>query len=29
MYTEYVAQDHFPFDPRDETPKIFFSVTAS
>jgi hypothetical protein len=26
MYAEYVAQDHFPFEPRDVTPTIFFTV---
>jgi hypothetical protein len=26
MYAEFVAQDHFPFDPRDITPTIFFTV---
>jgi hypothetical protein len=26
MYAEFVAQDHFPFDPRDVTPTIFFTV---
>jgi hypothetical protein len=26
MYAEFVAQDHFPFSPRDVTPTIFFIV---
>ncbi|MFZ0128497.1 MAG: hypothetical protein WB808_01080 [Candidatus Dormiibacterota bacterium] len=26
MYAEFVAQDHFPFSPRDVTPTIFFTV---
>ena len=26
MYAEFVAQDHYPFDPRDVTPTIFFTV---
>jgi hypothetical protein len=26
MYAEFVAQDHFPFEPRDVTPTVFFSV---
>jgi hypothetical protein len=26
MYAEFVAQDHFPFEPRDVTPTIFFTV---
>jgi hypothetical protein len=26
MYAEYVAQDHFPFDPRDVTATVFFTV---
>jgi|SRR5580692_2228465 hypothetical protein len=29
MYAEYVAQDHFPFSPRDVTPTIFFTVAPS
>jgi hypothetical protein len=29
MYVEYVAQDHFPFDPRDVTPTIFFTVAPA
>jgi len=29
MYAEFVAQDHFPFDPRDVTPTIFFTVAPS
>jgi hypothetical protein len=29
MYAEYVAQDHFPFDPRDVTPTIFFTVAPA
>ncbi len=29
MYAEFVAQDHFPFYPRDVTPTVFFSVAAS
>jgi len=26
MYAEFGAQDHFPFDPSDVTPTIFFTV---
>ena len=26
MYAEFVAQDHYPFEPRDVTPTIFFTV---
>jgi hypothetical protein len=29
MYAEYVAQDHYPFSPRDVTPTIFFTVAPS
>ena len=29
MYAEFVAQDHFPFSPRDVTPTVFFSVAAT
>jgi hypothetical protein len=29
MYAEYVAQDHFPFSPRDVTPTIFFTVAPA
>lgn len=29
MYAEWVASDHFPFDPRDVTATIFFSVAPS
>jgi hypothetical protein len=29
MYAEYVAQDHFPFSPRDVTPTIFFTVAPN
>lgn len=29
MYAEFVAQDHFPFDPRDVTPTIFFTVAPA
>ena len=29
MYAEYVAQDHFPFSPRDVTPTIYFTVAPS
>jgi len=29
MYAEFVAQDHFPFDPRDVTPTVFFTVAPS
>ena len=29
MYAEYVAQDHFPFSPRDVTPTIFFTIAPS
>jgi hypothetical protein len=28
MYAEYVAQDHYPFSPRDVTPTIFFTVAG-
>jgi hypothetical protein len=28
MYAEFVAQDHFPFYPRDVTPTIFFTVAT-
>jgi hypothetical protein len=26
MHAEFVAQDHYPFDPRDVTPTVFFTV---
>jgi hypothetical protein len=29
IYAEYVAQDHFPFEPRDVTPTIFFTVAPA
>jgi hypothetical protein len=29
MYAEFVAQDHFPFEPRDVTPTVFFSVAPA
>jgi hypothetical protein len=29
MYAEFVAQDHFPFYPRDVTPTIIFTVAPS
>jgi hypothetical protein len=29
MYAEFVAQDHFPFAPRDVTPTIFFTVAPA
>jgi hypothetical protein len=29
MYAEFVAQDHFPFSPRDVTPTIFFTVAPA
>jgi hypothetical protein len=29
MYAEFVAQDHFPFNPRDVTKTIFFTVAPS
>ena len=29
IYAEWVASDHFPFDPRDLTSKIYFSVAPS
>jgi len=29
MYAEFVAQDHFPFSPRDVTHTIFFTVSPS
>jgi hypothetical protein len=29
MYAEFVAQDHFFFDPRDVTPTIFFTVAPA
>ncbi len=29
MYAEFVAQDHFPFSPRDVTPTVFFTVAPS
>jgi hypothetical protein len=29
MYAEFVAQDHYPFDPRDVTPTIFFTVAPA
>jgi hypothetical protein len=29
MYAEYVAQDHFPFSPRDVTPPIYFTVAPA
>jgi hypothetical protein len=29
MYAEFVAQDHFPFSPRDVTPTIFFTVARA
>ena len=28
MYAEYVAQDHYPFSPRDVTPTVFFTVAG-
>lgn len=29
IYAEFVAQDHFPFSPRDVTPTIFFTVAPA
>lgn len=29
MYAEFVAQDHYPFAPRDVTPTIFFTVAPA
>ncbi len=29
MYAEFVAQDHYPFYPRDVTPTIFFTVAPA
>lgn len=29
MHAEYVAQDHYPFSPRDVTPTIFFTVAPA
>ena len=29
MYAEFVAQDHFPFSPRDVTPTVFFTVAPA
>jgi hypothetical protein len=29
MYAEFVAQDHFPFAPRDVTPTVFFTVAPA
>ncbi|HEY6469268.1 MAG TPA: hypothetical protein VI434_05835 [Candidatus Dormibacteraeota bacterium] len=29
MYAEFVAQDHYPFNPRDVTPTIFFTVAPA
>ena len=29
MYAEFVAQDHYPFSPRDVTPTVFFTVAPS
>jgi hypothetical protein len=29
MYAEFVAQDHFPFSPRDITPTVIFTVAPS
>ena len=29
IYAEFVAQDHFPFAPRDVTPTIFFTVAPA
>ncbi|HVC03685.1 MAG TPA: hypothetical protein VND88_03320 [Candidatus Acidoferrales bacterium] len=29
MYAEFVAQDHFPFSPRDVTPTIYFTVAPA
>jgi hypothetical protein len=29
MYAEFVAQDHFPFYPRDVTPTVYFSIAAT
>jgi hypothetical protein len=29
MYAEFVAQDHYPFDPRDVTATIFFTVAPA
>ena len=29
LYAEWVAADHFPFNPRDKTTPIFFTVVAS
>ena len=29
MYAEFVGQDHYPFNPRDVTPTIFFTVAPA
>lgn len=29
MYAEFVAQDHYPFSPRDVTPTVFFTVAPA
>ncbi len=29
MYAEFVAQDHYPFNPRDVTPTVFFTVAPA
>jgi len=29
MYAEFVAQDHLPYNPRDVTPTVFFTVAPS
>lgn len=29
MYAEFVAQDHYPFYPRNVTPTVFFTVAPS
>jgi hypothetical protein len=29
MYAEFVAQDHYPFSPRDVTPTVFFTVAQA
>ena len=29
MHAEFVAQDHYPFNPRDVTPTIFFTVAPA
>ncbi len=28
LYAEFVAADHFPFQPRDKTPTLFFTVKS-